>query len=122
MVIIMSTAEAVRSLRASLHMTQVEFARYVGLTVDSISRYERGSNQPVSKVLIRFSKLAAEAGDENLRDLFLAQRRCKLARQVARLRGKQMSAAGMARPVAAGDLQQASDALRFLASETGEHA
>ena len=44
--------EEIKFIRERLEMTQEEFARKIGVTVTTISRWERGDCKPKSRVVI----------------------------------------------------------------------
>ncbi|MBI4378687.1 MAG: helix-turn-helix domain-containing protein [Nitrospinae bacterium] len=52
MYIQMFKREEIKNIRESLGMTQDEFARRIGVTVTTVSRWERGDSLPKSKVVI----------------------------------------------------------------------
>lgn len=72
------TSQALISLRSRLGDNQAEFAKRVGLAIQSIARYET-SNPPTGRALIHFAKLAKETGavDEAqiLREAYLSELR-----------------------------------------------
>ena len=46
------SAEDIRALRESAHLSQVVFARYLNLTVGYVSQLERGAKQPTGPALV----------------------------------------------------------------------
>lgn len=49
--------KAVKELRDKLIMTQLEFARYLGVSFSSINRWESGANKPTTMVKRKIVKL-----------------------------------------------------------------
>ena len=52
MYIQMFKREEIKNIRERLGMTQDEFAKRIGVTVTTVSRWERGDSLPKSKVVI----------------------------------------------------------------------
>ena len=48
------------NLRAELNMNQEEFGKLLGVSLISISRWERGEHEPTKLVKVRLNKLAKE--------------------------------------------------------------
>ena len=59
-----NTAEDVRQLRESLRMTQEEFAREVGVSFSTVSRWERGRGEPSRLARRQIDKLRKRAGKQ----------------------------------------------------------
>jgi transcriptional regulator with XRE-family HTH domain len=54
--------QQIEKLRYKLGMNQTDFGELFGRTAMSVSRWERGTNLPSSRELIRLGLLAEEAG------------------------------------------------------------
>jgi transcriptional regulator with XRE-family HTH domain len=107
----MSTAKAIRCLREKLGLNQRQFAKLLGVTPYSISRYENG-REPASHLLAKLTDVAKESGAEHLHDLFQAKRRSDIAVQVENL-----SSSGSARRIPVWEVNYLANALEILSKE-----
>jgi transcriptional regulator with XRE-family HTH domain len=107
----MSTSEAIVRLRKKLGLNQGEFAKLLGVTNVSISRYEHGQ-EPASKLLEKLAEVAEQAGATHLYNLFRAKRSSDVMG-----RQETLSSAGEARRVELWELQYLAETLEILASE-----
>ena len=65
----MRVQDALRELRYQMGLSQEKMARYLGVTVVTISRFER-RQPPRGKWLLRFTSIAEECGRPDLADAF----------------------------------------------------
>jgi transcriptional regulator with XRE-family HTH domain len=91
---------AIATLRQKIGITQLEFAKRLGVTLTTISRYENG-REPARHALTKLASLAEANRIDYLRDIFVAKRRGGIISRVERL-----PSAGSARPVEVLDLEQ----------------
>jgi transcriptional regulator with XRE-family HTH domain len=110
-----STAEAIHRLRKKLGLRQPEFARRLGVTVTSVSRYENGA-EPSTAVLTRLmqlcgSPLSSKFSPEmaSLRSLFEAKRRSDIVSALENLASR-----GTNRGVSVTDLRLLQAGLRLI--------
>jgi transcriptional regulator with XRE-family HTH domain len=79
------TGKAIEALRSKLGDSQYVFAKRLGTTVTTISRYENGHIEPSEEVLLKLAALAESAGEAHLRDTFESQRRAGIVARVESL-------------------------------------
>ena len=60
----MDYSEAVKELRKALILSQIEFAKYIGVSFQSINRWERGKHEPTIKVKRKLASLFKQHGIE----------------------------------------------------------
>ena len=56
--------ERIKEIRASLGLTQEEFARQVGVSFSTVSRWENGRGSPSRLALLQIARLQAMPGQE----------------------------------------------------------
>ena len=56
----MNYANAIKKLRNKLLLTQNEFANYLGVSFESVNRWENGKNEPTMKVKRKLKELLEE--------------------------------------------------------------
>ena len=79
------TGKAIEALRSKLGDSQSAFARRLGTTVTTISRYENGHIQPSEEALLKLAAIAESTGETHLRDTFESQRRAGIVARVESL-------------------------------------
>ncbi len=57
------TGEEIRALREKAHMSQAVFARFLHLTVDHISKLERGAKRPTGPALVLLNVIRRKGMD-----------------------------------------------------------
>jgi DNA-binding XRE family transcriptional regulator len=60
----MNYSEAIKELRKKLILTQAEFAELLGVSFQSINRWERGKHEPTIKVKRKLATYFKEYGIE----------------------------------------------------------
>jgi transcriptional regulator with XRE-family HTH domain len=63
---------ALKSLREALGVTQIVFAKKLGIGAPSVAHYETGSRRPGAATSVRFARTAHEAGRIDLAEIFAA--------------------------------------------------
>lgn len=58
----MNYANTIKKLRNKLLLTQNEFANYLGVSFESVNRWENGKNEPTMKVKRKLKELLEENG------------------------------------------------------------
>lgn len=56
----MNYSEAIKELRKKLILTQAEFAELLGVSFQSINRWERGKHEPTIKIKRKLHKMFVE--------------------------------------------------------------
>ena len=56
------TVEKIKELRAKLMLTQVEFAKLLGVSFQSVNRYENGKSKPTMRIKRRIAELCVQQG------------------------------------------------------------
>jgi transcriptional regulator with XRE-family HTH domain len=82
----MTTPKAIASLRASMGLTQREFAEKLGTRIETVSRWETGRREPTKDAMERLAVLAHKAGEKHLRTFFVAQEVSGIINRVRGLR------------------------------------
>jgi DNA-binding transcriptional regulator YiaG len=59
----LSTAMLVKEIRKRLGLTQVQFAQALGVSFQSVNRWERGKTKPLPIVLKQIEVMVKEMGD-----------------------------------------------------------
>jgi transcriptional regulator with XRE-family HTH domain len=93
-----TTDKAIATLREKMGLTQQEFAKQLGVRIESVSRYENG-REPSRTVLKKLSGIAQKANLSYLADIFTAKWRAGIISRVENL-----PSAGSQRRVAVDDL------------------
>ena len=106
----MDTKAAILSLRKRLGITQDEFAKRLGLTVTSVSRYENGS-RPSDDVLQKLAGVASEENLQGLAETFTSIRKSSIAERV-----RNLPASGAQRPVSLRELKYWSACLHEMST------
>lgn len=60
----MDYSEVVKELRKALILSQIEFAKYIGVSSQSINRWERGKHEPTIKFKRKLASLFKQHGIE----------------------------------------------------------
>lgn len=55
----------IKELRIKLMMSQKDFAKELGVTFESVNRYENGKSRPTYRVQRRINDLLKRIGDKN---------------------------------------------------------
>lgn len=105
----MTTARAIEALRRQTGLSQADFAAKLETTITTISRWENSKVEPSREALKKLAAIAAEAGQDSLRDFFEAQLRASIAARISRL-----PSAGTGRHIPVADLKRWSDQQRVL--------
>ena len=58
----MNYAETIKELRIKILLTQMEFAAYLGVSFESVNRWENGKFEPTIKMKKKLNKLFEKAG------------------------------------------------------------
>ena len=53
----MTYPEAIKKLRTKMLLTQTEFAELLGVSFESVNRWENGKNEPTMKIKRKISEL-----------------------------------------------------------------
>jgi transcriptional regulator with XRE-family HTH domain len=59
-----SMSGRIEALRVKLGFSQTDMGRELGVSAMSVSRYERGTNEPPSNVFVKLALLASSAGED----------------------------------------------------------
>ncbi len=59
----LSTAVLVRETRKRLNLTQLQFAKRLGVSFQSVNRWERGKTKPLPIILKQIEVMVKEMGD-----------------------------------------------------------
>jgi DNA-binding transcriptional regulator YiaG len=59
----LSTAELVKETRKRLGLTQLQFAKTLGVSFQSVNRWERGKTKPLPIILKQIEVMVKEMGD-----------------------------------------------------------
>ena len=60
---LLSTAELVKETRKRLGLTQLQFAKTLGVSFQSVNRWERGKTKPLPIILKQIEVMVKEIGD-----------------------------------------------------------
>lgn len=107
-----TTAKAIEALRKKLGDSQKIFAKRLGTTITTISRYENGRIEPSEGVLDNLATLAREASQDHLAVFFQGQRRASIVTRVGKL-----PSPGTQRRVSQDDLKYTAAVARYVAKE-----
>ena len=108
----MTTAKAISMLREKLGSTQEQFAKKLGVSLFSVSRYE-GGRPPSRKIMKNLAGLAAEQNLDDIREFFERARRIDITSSY-----KNRASAGTGRHVPLSDLKAWSTRLRSIIDST----
>lgn len=53
----MEYSKIIKELRLKMLLTQTEFAHYLGVSFESVNRWENGKNEPTMKIKRKLAKL-----------------------------------------------------------------